>query len=367
MQQKIGVGIIGVTPHRSWAANAHIPALRSLGDDFDIVALSNTQQESAIAAAQFFGVPHAFSSAEALVACPGVDLVAVTVKVPHHLSLVRTALAAGKHVYCEWPLGNGLAEAREMAALADAAGTIAVCGMQARFSPSLIHAGDLIRQGYVGDVLSVSVIGSGMVWGPVMDTPNAYCCDINNGATMLSIPLGHTMDGLAHILGEITDIGAQLSNRRLSSINSQTGERIPMTAHDQVLFHARIGGAPLSVHYRGGMPRGTGLLIEINGTKGDLQITGANGHAQLANLDLRGATGEGTDMAPIAVPAVCSAGLSPDGMTGNVARFYQHIARLIRTGSADCPSFADAVKRHQMLAAIEQSARTQKVVQPTEC
>ncbi|WP_221791860.1 Gfo/Idh/MocA family oxidoreductase [Aquisediminimonas sediminicola] len=367
MHKKIGVGIIGVTPGRSWAANAHIPALRSLDDDFDIVALSNTRQDSAVAAAQFYGVPDAFSSVEALVACPGVDLVAVTVKVPHHLALVRTALAAGKHVYCEWPLGNGLAEAREMAALADAAGTVAVCGMQARFSPALIHVGNLIRQGYVGDILSVSVIGSGMVWGPVMDTPNAYCCDINNGATMLSIPLGHTMDGLAHILGEITDIGAQLSRRRSVSINNQTGEPIPMTAHDQVLFHARIGGAPLSVHYRGGMPRGTGLLIEINGTKGDLQIIGSNGHAQLADLDIRGATGEGTDMAPIVVPADCSAGLSPSGTPGNIARFYQHIARQIRTGTSDCPDFKAAVKRHQMLAAIEQSARTRKVVQPIDC
>ena len=46
---------------------------------------------------------------------PEVDLVVVTVKVPHHRELVPSALEAGKHVYCEWPLGNGLAEARKLA------------------------------------------------------------------------------------------------------------------------------------------------------------------------------------------------------------------------------------------------------------
>ncbi len=39
-------------------------------------------------------------------------------QVPHHFELVKAAVGAGKHVYCEWPLSNALAEAEEMAALA---------------------------------------------------------------------------------------------------------------------------------------------------------------------------------------------------------------------------------------------------------
>jgi predicted dehydrogenase len=37
---------------------------------------------------------------------PGIDVGAVTVKVPHHREFVSAALAAGKAVYCEWPLGE---------------------------------------------------------------------------------------------------------------------------------------------------------------------------------------------------------------------------------------------------------------------
>jgi predicted dehydrogenase len=110
---KIGVGIIGVQPGRSFAAIAHIPALKAL-PQYEIVAISTTRRESAEAAAREFGISKAYDNNTALITDPAVDLVAVTVKVPHHLQLVTAALEAGKSVYCEWPLGNGLVEAEQM-------------------------------------------------------------------------------------------------------------------------------------------------------------------------------------------------------------------------------------------------------------
>jgi len=47
------------------------------------------------------------------------------------LEIAKAAIGAGKHVYCEWPLGNGLAEAEEMAALARTKGVLGVVGTQA--------------------------------------------------------------------------------------------------------------------------------------------------------------------------------------------------------------------------------------------
>jgi len=54
-----------------------------------------------------------------LVNSAAVDVVAITVKVPYHFELAADALNAGKAVYCEWPLGNGLEEAERLAALAE--------------------------------------------------------------------------------------------------------------------------------------------------------------------------------------------------------------------------------------------------------
>src|SRR5438876_5586530 len=113
--KRIRVGIIGANPDRGWAAQAHIPALKSLSEDFEITALSTSRRESADAAGKRFGVPLAFDNHQELVNSTAVDVVSVTVKVPHHLELATAALEAGKSVYCEWPLGNGLHEAQTLA------------------------------------------------------------------------------------------------------------------------------------------------------------------------------------------------------------------------------------------------------------
>src|SRR5436853_6663673 len=116
--KRIRVGIIGANPDRGWAAQAHIPALKSLSDDFEITALFPSRRESAEAASKLFGVPLAFDNHQDLVNSAVVDVVAITVKVPYHLELATAALDAGKAVYCEWPLGNGLKEAQTLATLA---------------------------------------------------------------------------------------------------------------------------------------------------------------------------------------------------------------------------------------------------------
>src|SRR3989442_10677433 len=144
--KRIRVGIIGANPDRGWAAQAHIPALKLLSDDFEITALSTSRRESADAAGKLFGVPVAFDKHQDLVNSPVVDVVAVTVKVPYHLELASAALNAGKAVYCEWPLGNGLSEAQTFAPLAKKKGVLAVAGRQAPLPPTVAYVHYLIKQ-----------------------------------------------------------------------------------------------------------------------------------------------------------------------------------------------------------------------------
>ena len=59
-------------------------------------------------------------------------------QVPLHKRLVLPLLHAGKDVFVEWPLGNGLAEAEEMAALAKSKGLRTMVGLQARHSTSIL-------------------------------------------------------------------------------------------------------------------------------------------------------------------------------------------------------------------------------------
>jgi len=355
---KIGVGIIGVQPGRSWAAVAHIPALKAL-PEYEITAISTTRRESAQAAAKEYGIPRAYDNHRELVNDPSVQLVAVTVKVPHHLELVNAALDAGKMVYCEWPLGNGLKEAESMAALAVRKKIHTAVGLQARAAPVVNYVRDLVAEGYVGEVLSTTLIGTGMNWGPYVDAPNAYTFDRKNGATLLTIPMGHTIDALCYALGEVRDVVATSAQRRKTAIQVETGATLPMTAEDQWVVGGTLeGGAVLAVHYRGGMSRGTGLLWEINGTEGDLQVTSIGGHAQLLDLSLRGGKGKEQAMQPLEIPAKYRWVPPVPPMAFNVAQAFARMAADLRDGTKLCPGFDVAVARHKMIAAIETAAAT---------
>jgi predicted dehydrogenase len=358
--KRIRVGIIGANPDRGWAAQAHIPALRSLSEDFEITALSTSRRESANAARKLFGVPAAFDNHQELVNSPTVDVVAVTVKVPYHLEVATAALKAGKAVYCEWPLGNGLNEAETLAALAKKQGVLAVAGLQARSAPSVAYVRDLIEHGYVGEVLSTTLIGSGMGWGPTVEPVNAYLNDKKSGGTMLSIAVGHAADALCYCLGEVRELAATMTVRRETFTIAGTGESKPMNAEDQVGVTGLLeGGVAFSIHYRGGVSRGTNLLWEINGTEGDLQLTATGGQAQILELNVRGGNGAPSSLEFLPVPEQYRwAPPQAPGPSTNVAQAYAHFARDYREGTQLCPNFEDAVTRHRMLDAIETAAST---------
>ena len=187
----LGVGIIGVSPTRGWAATAHIPALQAL-PNYEIRALSAHSADSARAAGEVFGVSAVFSDHEQMVTQPDIDVVVVTVKVPHHRELVSAAVAAGKAVYCEWPLGRDLEDARAMATLAGEQGAHTVVGLQARQAPAIEFVQELLSDGYIGEVLSTTMVGLS-VPGDVVGQPNAYMLDKTNGANLLTISAGHRL------------------------------------------------------------------------------------------------------------------------------------------------------------------------------
>ncbi|MCX5181407.1 Gfo/Idh/MocA family protein [Streptomyces sp. NBC_00268] len=143
-----------------------------------------------------------------------VDVVVVTVKVPHHLELIRPALEAGKMVFSEWPLGADLAQAEELADLAQRRGVLTAVCLQARSAPPLRYLRDLVADGYVGRVLSTSMLGSGWIGGATYDDNYAYVLDVTSGATLLSIPFGHSVDALTMVLGEFREVSALIETLR---------------------------------------------------------------------------------------------------------------------------------------------------------
>jgi predicted dehydrogenase len=354
-----GVGIIGVSPVRGWAAAAHVPALRAL-PNYEIRALSAHSSESARAAGELFGVSAAFSDHEQLVTQSDIDLVAVTVKVPHHRELVSAALAAGKAVYCEWPLGRDLDDARAMAALAAEQEVRTVVGLQARQAPAIQFVQELLSDGYAGEVLSTTMVGLS-VPGDVLVQPNAYMLDKANGANALTISVGHSLDILNYVLGEFADLSAVSEVRRPLITIEETGEQIVKTAADQIAVIGTLAsGATASIHVREAVAGGTGFLWEINGTDGTLRITADAAQPQIFPLTVAGARG-GHEPAKLPTPAASTqkwpALTRLEGTPAyNVGRAYAAFAADIDNGTHTVPDFAAAVRRHDVIAAIERSA-----------
>src|SRR2546422_6120019 len=358
-ESTLGVGIIGVSPIRGWAAAAHIPALRAL-PNYEIRALSAHSAETARAAGERFGISAVFSDHAQLVTQSNIDVVAVTVKVPHHRELVFAALAAGKAVYCEWPLGRDLEDTRAMAALAAKRGVRTVVGLQARQAPAIEFVQELLSDGYVGEVLSTTMVGLS-VPGDVVGQLNAYMLDKTNGANVLTIAVGHCLDTLNYVLGEFADLSAVSNLRRPRITIEETGEQIVKTAADQIAVIGTLtSGGTAGVHVREAVASGTGFLWEIKGTDGTLRIPADAAYPEIYPLTLAGARGR-SEPVELAVPAALTqkwpALTSLEGAPAyNVGRAYAAFAADIENGTHTVPDFADAVRRHEVIAAIERSA-----------
>ncbi|TQF06623.1 Gfo/Idh/MocA family oxidoreductase [Kitasatospora acidiphila] len=364
-EKRIRVGIIGVNTELGWAKRAHIPALRSL-PDYEITAVGTSRIESARAAADYFGVAHAFADARQLAEHPEVDLVAVTVKVPHHLELVQAALAAGKHVYCEWPLARTTEEAEVLASAAEAAGVHHAIGLQTRYVPAVLRARELIEEGYLGELTSVTAYsGRAKGAGDRMPEWAVYTLDRTNGAGTLEVAGGHTLDAVQHLTGELARVQAQLAVRRTSYLVGETSERVPVTSPDQVLLGGTLpGGAVVSAHIHDGKVAGAGTRVELAGTEGVLVLesTGPAGPSgiQMGELRLLGSRTIGGELAELPLPTrLFAVGAAESGLEGfHVAQLYARLAADLRSGERTVPDFTDGLRLHRLLDAVRRSDAT---------
>lgn len=151
---EIGVGLVGY----KFMGRAHSNAYRQVPHFFDVdprprlAAICGRDEASVREAAESLGWEGYETDYEALIARPDIQLIDVSTPGDTHKDVVLAALKAGKHVICEKPLANNLAEAREMLEAARAAGTVAVVNYNYRRVPAVQWAKQLIDDGVIGEV-----------------------------------------------------------------------------------------------------------------------------------------------------------------------------------------------------------------------
>jgi predicted dehydrogenase len=346
-ERPLRIAIAGANAERGWALDAHLPALRKM-PGLAIHAVSARSQEIADRAATVFGGARAFGDTLAMVRDPEVDIVAVTVKVPEHRAIVLAALEAGKHLFCEWPLGRDLAEAREMAGAAAEAGVHAAVGLQGANALAVRHAARLVREGAIGEPLNLHVVSSTAGWGPIAPPFYAYLQDKRNGATLATIAGGHTLAAVESVVGSYDEVGARNTILRKTVEIAGTGEQVERSCPDHMMVLGKHeGGCVSSVEIVGG--HAAPLRFELRGSEGTLQIEGHHpGGYQCGALTVTTSAPSGSR------PAAEVRGL--EGAAINVGQLWARLENDIRTGSRTVPDFEDAVRLTRLLDTIDEAS-----------
>ncbi|EST34055.1 Gfo/Idh/MocA family protein [Streptomyces niveus] len=357
---RIGVGLIGASADRGWGGIAHVPALQAL-DAFQIRAVSTTRMESANATARRLGADLAFDTHEALVVRPEVDLVVVAVKVPEHKQIVSDALAAGKMVYCEWPLARNLSEAEALEGFARERRLRTVVGLQGGLHPPILFLRDLIAHGVIGKPLSTSIRAhlTDDMWVGRYDPPVEYMAHAKHGATLLSIMLGHGLEPLARVLGTFESLSAVVANQRGDGVRLSDGASLPKDAPDEIVVAGVLeGGIVTSLHYSAGQSAGSAMVWEIQGTEGSVRVESASGYIHFTDFTITLRRGSEPVQVLQVPPAYAAPDLQLDAPAAGVARLYAQFAADLRDGTEDAPDFAVALHRHRVLEAITRAAET---------
>ena len=353
---KIRIGIIGANVNYGWARRAHLPGLLAL-PEYDLAAVCTAHRETAEESAKQYGARLAFHDYKEMVKHPEIDLVSVSVRVPYHYPLVMAALEAGKHVFCEWPLGTDLAEAEEMAALARSKGVRHMVGLQARGDPPLMRLRELLSEGYVGEVLAcnMTMFRSGIFQRGLDQT---WMSDRKKGAHTLSISTGHAIDVLCFCVGEFRDVSALVTTQVPVWETSEPGKTVSVTSPDNVLVSGVLtNGAVASVHIATIPWHGTGWRMEVYGREGTLVASSVE-MVQFAEVRLQGSRDQDGALEELPVPDRLTwvPKEVPHGEPFNVAQLYRRLGKAI-SGTGDTePDFDLAVTRHRLLDAIERSS-----------
>ncbi len=152
--KKARIAIIGAG---WWATTAHIPALKS-HPDAELAGVQTRERVKAERIARDFGVKHACTRVEELLALPGLEGVIVSTTPNVHHAQAKAALERGLHVLVEKPMTFTVAEARELVELATQKKRQLIISCPWHFTGHAIEARRLIQSGALGEIKMISVL-----------------------------------------------------------------------------------------------------------------------------------------------------------------------------------------------------------------
>lgn len=203
---------------------------------------------------------------EELLADPKIDAVILTTPHMLHEEQVHQAAAAGKHVFCEKPLGTTMESARRSVAACREAGVVLGIGHERRFEPAMQKLHAMLKAGELGAVMHVEAAFSHNKLTGIPAGGWRTSKELSPGAGMTGMGI-HLTDLLLWMFGPVETVQAQVRDRTLGwptgdMVVGQLGFRAGMTAHVQAILN--------TPHFMRFHVFGSGGWVEIrNGTHPD--------------------------------------------------------------------------------------------------
>ena len=378
---ELRVGMVGY----AFMGAAHSQAWRIVNRVFDLpvrarmVAVCGRDTTKVSAAAQRLGWDEAVTDWRALVERDDIDLIDICTPGDSHAEIAIAALAAGKHVLCEKPLANTVAEAEAMTAAAAAArsrGVRAMCGYNYRRVPAVSLMADLVAAGRIGTIRHVRAVylqdwiadpEFPLVWrlqreragsGALGDI-GAHIVDLTQFVTRQFIT---GVSAVTETFVTERPLPAEASGLSASAGTVHTGM---VTVDDAALFVARLSGGAVATYEatRFATGRKNALRVEINGSRGSVVFD----LERLNELEFYDATQpsaeQGFRRILVTEPThpYLSAWWPPGHTIGYEHSFTHEVRDLMEALAADRdphPSFEDALRVQHVLDAVERSAKS---------
>ncbi|MEU8231260.1 Gfo/Idh/MocA family protein [Actinoplanes sp. NPDC004185] len=377
---QLRVGMVGY----AFMGAAHSQAWRTVNHAFDLplsarmsVVCGRDEDKVAAAAAKLGWEGHA-TDWRAVVERDDIDLVDICTPGDTHREIALAALAAGKHVLCEKPLANSVAEAREMAAAAAQAqtrGVRAMCAFNYRRVPAVALMRQLVADGRIGTIRHVrAVYLQDWIVDPEFPLVWRLRRDVAGSGALGDIG-AHIVDLTQYVTGQsITGVSALTETfvkerplptaaAGLSAEGNGSSGRGQVTVDDAALFLARLDGGAVATYEatRFATGRKNGLRVELNGSLGSLVFDFERmNELQFYDAALPSAE-QGFSRILVTEPdhpymaAWWPAG-HPIGYEHTFTHEMRDLIEAIATGQDPTPSFADALQVQLVLDAVERSA-----------
>ncbi|MEW5958950.1 MAG: Gfo/Idh/MocA family oxidoreductase [Chloroflexota bacterium] len=265
-----GIGRVHLMGYRSLPFHYGLPA-----DTIKIVGVATSRPETAAKAAAEIGCEISTADYHDLLARDDVDVIDCCTPNYKHEEIVLAAAEAGKHIYCEKPLANNVAEARRMVEAVAQAGVKGQMTFNFRFLPAISRARQLIEAGFLGRFFSFR----GRYYRASYVDPDRPLSWKLRAATSGTGALGdigvHILDLIYYLLGDFASVQAILETIiKDRPVAAGAIERGPVDVDDLAFLHLRLANGALGLVEISRLGTGTtnDLQIELYGDKGALRF-----------------------------------------------------------------------------------------------